>query len=147
MSFSFKRAEDSPGFLLWQLTNEWQRKQRLALAALDLTHVQFVVLACLLWLSTHSEEVVTQQKIAEFANIDKMMVSTVIKSLIQKKFLSRLDNPNDSRAYALSLTAVGRKKVLAAIPIVEGIDAEFFTAKTTGLVGLNQILNRLLKSR
>ena len=55
MNFSFKRAEDSPGFLLWQLTNQWQRQQRTALAKIGLTHAQFVVLASVLWLNTRSE--------------------------------------------------------------------------------------------
>ncbi len=45
MNFEFKHPDQSPGFLLWQLTNQWQRLQRSALAKLNLTHGQFVV-AC-----------------------------------------------------------------------------------------------------
>jgi hypothetical protein len=37
--------DKSPGFLLWQVTLRWQRKVTIALAPLDLTHVQFVLLA------------------------------------------------------------------------------------------------------
>ena len=55
MNFSFKKAEDSPGFLLWQLTNQWQQQQRKALKTLGLTHPQFVALAGTLWLSSQSE--------------------------------------------------------------------------------------------
>ena len=36
---------DSPGFLLWHATLRWQRGVAQALAPLDLTHVQFVLLA------------------------------------------------------------------------------------------------------
>ncbi len=144
MSFSYKRHEDSPGFLLWQLTNEWQRKQRQALSKLGLTHPQFVVLACLLWLSTHSDESVTQNQIATFANIDKMMVSDLVKTLVQKKLLIRSSHSVDGRAYDLSLTPAGRKLILKAVPIVEGIDGEFFCKKTTNLVRLHSLLKKLL---
>ena len=46
---------DSPGFLLWHATLRWQRGITAALAPLDLTHVQFVLLACTWWLNTHGE--------------------------------------------------------------------------------------------
>ena len=42
--------EDSPGFLLWHVTLRWQRDIAAALAPLDLTHVQFVLLATTWWL-------------------------------------------------------------------------------------------------
>ena len=86
MKFIFKQPEASPGLLLWQLTNAWQRKQRQALSKLHLTHPQFVVLACLLWLTTNSKEEITQNQIATIASLDKMMVSDLVKTLIQKKF-------------------------------------------------------------
>ncbi len=140
MSFAFKRPEDSPGFLLWQLTNQWQQQQRKALAKLKLTHAQFVVLAGLLWLSTHSEEDITQSQLAELVTMDKMMVSDLMVTLMKKKLLQRGEHAKDSRAYALSLTAKGRQLVLKAIPVVEGIDAAFFSSKTTVLVQFKRAL-------
>ncbi|MFN7098324.1 MAG: MarR family winged helix-turn-helix transcriptional regulator [Gammaproteobacteria bacterium] len=145
MSFSYQHTEDSPGYLLWQLANEWQRNQRQALAKLNLTHVQFLILAGISWLSTHSDEPVTQQHIVKFANIDKMMVSTVVQTLVQKKFLKRVDHKHDYRSYTLTLTQSGHKKVSSAIPVVEKIDADFFNAKTKRLVELNKTLKKLLK--
>lgn len=144
MNFSFKRAEDSPGFLLWQLTNEWQRKQRKALAKVGLTHAQFVVLANVLWLTTHSEAPITQQDIAEHAHIDKMMLSDLVMTLCKKKLLHRTKHKDDKRAYALTLTDKGHKLALKAIPIVEGIDAKFFNAETKNLKYFLQILNKIL---
>jgi DNA-binding MarR family transcriptional regulator len=144
MGFSFKKPEDSPGFLLWQLTNEWQRKQRRALTKLGLTHAQFVVLACLLWLSKHSTGPVTQNQISTLANIDKMMVSDLVNTLIRKKLLIRSPHGSDNRAYDLSLTATGCKLIVKAIPLVENIDAEFFTKETRNLVQLHNILKQRL---
>ena len=42
--------QNSPGFLLWHVTLRWQRDIAAALAPLDLTHVQFVLLASTWWL-------------------------------------------------------------------------------------------------
>lgn len=144
MNFAFKRAEDSPGFLLWQLTNQWQRSQRRALARLGLTHGQFVVLAGVLWLSAIPDNVVTQRQVAEFTKIDKMSMSDLTVMLVKKKFLRRLPHKQDRRAYSLVLTENGRSRVLKAIPVVEGIDAEFFTPKTPQLLQLLRVLRDLL---
>src|SRR5260370_26221327 len=35
------------GFMLWQITNGWQRSIRAALAPIGLTYVQVILLACL----------------------------------------------------------------------------------------------------
>lgn len=58
----YTAAHDSPGLLLWQVTNTWQAAQRAALRPYDLTHVQFVLLASLTWLN--SDTPVTQRELA-----------------------------------------------------------------------------------
>lgn len=144
MNFSFKRPEDSPGFLLWQLTNQWQRQQRQALAKLGLTHAQFVVLAGVLWLSSLPDNTVTQKQVSEFSKIDKMSMSDLVATLLQKKMLKRMTHDKDKRAYSLALTDKGRRIVLKAIPVVEGVDAEFFSKKTPNLVQLIHNLKHLI---
>ncbi len=144
MNFSFKKAEDSPGFLLWQLTNQWQQQQRKALQTLDLTHPQFVALAGILWLSSLSEDGVSQAQVAKFTHIDKMMMSDLVKTLLNKKLIKRHPNPQDKRAYALTITRKGHALTLKAIPMVEAIDAQFFTSKTVGLDQLITILTKKL---
>lgn len=141
MNFSFKKAEDSPGFLLWQLTNQWQQQQRKALRPLGLTHPQFVALAGILWLSSIHEKGVSQIQVAEFTHIDKMMMSDLVQTLLKKKLIERHRHPEDKRAYALRLTRKGHALTLSAIPLVEGIDALFFTHETKGLNQLVRILN------
>jgi MarR family transcriptional regulator, organic hydroperoxide resistance regulator len=146
MNFSFKRAEDSPGFLLWQLTNQWQRQQRAALAKIGLTHAQFVVLASALWLNNISEQAVSQQTISEHSKIDKMSMSDLVATLIRKKLLSRSPHKHDGRSYSITLTPKGQALVLKAIPIVEGIDAEFFSPNTPNLIQLLTVLEPLFKN-
>lgn len=143
MNFSFKHPDQSPGFLLWQLTNQWQRLQRSALTKIGLTHGQFVVLANVLWLSSLPDNIVTQQQVGDHAKIDKMSMSDLVATLIKKKLLHRASHKNDMRAYSLTLTTQGHEKVLKAIPIVEDIDKTFFTKNTTELVKLVQSLSHI----
>lgn len=144
MNFSFKKAEDSPGFLLWQLTNQWQQQQRKALRALGLTHPQFVALAGILWLSSIYENGASQIQVAEFTHIDKMMMSDLVRTLLQKKLIERHRQALDKRAFSLLLTRKGHSLTLKAIPIIEGIDAQFFKKETQGLTQLVDILNQRL---
>ncbi|MGF6898753.1 DNA-binding MarR family transcriptional regulator, partial [Nocardia sp. GAS34] len=98
----FENADESPGLLLWQVTNRWQAAQRAALAPFDLTHVQFVLLAALTWLTGRSGgEPVTQRDIAAQAATDPMMTSQVLRALEQKGLLERRDHPTDRRARSL----------------------------------------------
>ena len=79
LTTEFAGADDSPGLLLWQVTNRWQAAQRAALKLYGLTHVQFVLLASLTWLSADGP--VTQRQLAEHAATDPMMTSQVLRVL------------------------------------------------------------------
>ena len=142
MNFGFKKAEDSPGFLLWQLTNQWQQQQRKALQPLGITHPQFVALAGILWLSNQNEQGPSQNQVAEFTHIDKMMMSDLVKTLIGKKLIERYKQAIDKRAYELTLTPHGHKLTLEAIPLVEAVDAKFFQDTTKGLKKLIEIISK-----
>jgi DNA-binding MarR family transcriptional regulator len=123
--FRFENADDSPGFLLWQLTNLWQQAIHAALAPLGLTHVQFVLLASLGWLEK-SEEAISQAKLARHAHTDVMMTSQVLRALEAKGLCQRTAHPNDARALRVMLTEEGRRMVEQSVPVVEAADARFF---------------------
>jgi DNA-binding MarR family transcriptional regulator len=118
-------VQDEPGFLLWKLANLWQRKQREALAPLDLTHVQLALLATLASLVL-IEKYVTQVDVARKAGTDEMMTSTVIRTLERNSLLRRLKHPGDSRARALVLTDVGNETLNRGLQIMKQVDREFF---------------------
>ncbi len=145
MNFTFKKPEDSPGFLLWQLTNQWQQQQRKVLKTIGLTHPQFVAMAGILWLNNVNEQAPSQVTVANFTKIDKMMMSDLVKTLLDKKLIKRAPHTEDKRAFALTLTAKGHQLTLKAIPLVEGIDAQFFAKQTPLLAELVAILNKRLK--
>ena len=135
---------DSPGFLVWQVTNAWQRRQRAALAELDLTHVQFVLLASVAWL--HGEAPLTQARLAEHARTDPMMTSQVLRALEGKGLIRRAPHPTDARARALEPTEAGMALARDAIVRVEAVDAEYFAPLGEDLPAFTAHLQRLAGS-
>ncbi len=121
----FNEPNDNPGFLLWRVTNAWQRQIRAALEPLDLTHVQFVLLASLAWLS-NQEASIPQVLLAQHANTDVMMTSQVVRTLEAKGYLMRQTDPMDARVKLLSITPAGLALVNLAIKAVEAVDKSFF---------------------
>ncbi len=122
----FSEPNDNPGFLLWRVTNSWQRQIRAALEPLDLTHVQFVLLASLAWLS-NQEASIPQVLLAQHANTDVMMTSQVVRTLEAKGYLMRQTDPMDARAKLLSIMPAGLALVNLAIKAVETVDKSFFS--------------------
>jgi DNA-binding MarR family transcriptional regulator len=120
----FDDAEESPGLLLWQVTNRWQAAIRAVLKPFDLTHVQFVLLASLTWLA--HEGPVTQKRLADHAATDPMMTSQVVRTLEQKGLVRRESDPVDRRAKALTVTADGSALANRAVVAVEACDRAFF---------------------
>ncbi len=121
----FEQADDSPGFLLWQLTNLWQQRIRAALTPVGVTHVQFVLLASVAWLE-QSGALVTQALLARHAHTDMMMTSQVVRALEEKGFFTRKTHPTDTRAKVVSLTDQGREVARRALVVVEETDERFF---------------------
>jgi len=116
---------DSPGFLLWHATLRWQRDIARALQPLDLTHVQFVLLACTWWLNEQGERP-TQVALAAQAGTDIKMTSQVVRSLERKDLIEREVDSSDTRARRLRATKRGAKLAPRAIALVEQVDVQFF---------------------
>jgi DNA-binding MarR family transcriptional regulator len=147
LPFSVTEANDSSGFLLFQVTALWQRRVAQALRPLELTQVQYALLASLLWLSRQGEEeVVTQARLAAHAKLDVMMTSQVLRALEGRGLLERRPHPSDTRAKALRLTAAGRALTTRAVPAVETADAQFFAALGAARAGLNRNLLALIQA-
>ncbi|MEV7545340.1 MULTISPECIES: MarR family winged helix-turn-helix transcriptional regulator [unclassified Streptomyces] len=118
---------ESPGFLLWHATLRWQREVSAALTPLDLTHVQFVLLACAWWLNGQGEHP-NQLALARQAGTDVKMTSQVLRALERKGLVEREVDPADTRAKRLRVTAAGAELAPRAVAAVEEADARFFRA-------------------
>jgi DNA-binding MarR family transcriptional regulator len=143
IEFHFKSPEDSPGYLLGQLTMLWQRKQKKVLDPLDLTHTQFVLLAALGWLSRTNNEV-SQVDIAKQSNADRMMVSKVLRTLEEKGFITRQGHETDTRAKVIRLTRSGEVVLQKALKEIEQGDLEFFSVLDTKLSSFNSKMVKLI---
>jgi DNA-binding MarR family transcriptional regulator len=122
----FAVPEDSAGYLLWQVTHSWQRQVEAALVEIDVTHLQFVLLAGIGWL-TRNRDRLTQVQLAEFCQIDVMQISQVVRKLEAKGWVNRSSHPTDTRAKVLMLTPAGEAILNQALPLVEQLDAAFFS--------------------
>lgn len=133
----------SPGFLLWHVTHAWQRAVAAALGPLELTHVQFVLLACARWLE---EQGCTpnQLQLARHAGTDVKMTSQVLRKLEVKGFIERTVDPADTRARRLRPTRDGARLARRAIVAVEDVDVRFFGGDTDAVTA---VLQRLLAAQ
>jgi DNA-binding MarR family transcriptional regulator len=111
--------------LLWHATLRWQRGIAQALAPLDLTHVQFVLLASTWWLNEHGDPP-NQVAVATQAGTDVKMTSQVLRTLERKSLIEREVDAADTRARRVRVTERGAALAPRAIAVVEEVDARFF---------------------
>src|ERR687888_1675545 len=116
---------ESPGFLLWHATLRWQRGIAQALAPLDLTHVQFVLLACTWWLNDQGVQP-NQVAVASQAGTDIKMTSQVLRSLERKGLIEREIDSADTRARRIQVTERGAGPAPPATARGEEGDARLF---------------------
>lgn len=144
IEFKFKNPGESPGYLLGQVTLLWQRKHKKVLDPLNLTQTQFVLLTALGWLSRENDTV-TQVDIANQGNADRMMVSKVLRTLEEKKFINRQEHPTDTRAKVIKLTNEGAKVLQKALTAIENADIEFFSVIDNKLSSFNSNMKNLIE--
>ena len=127
----------SPGYWLHHAALTWRAELGRRLRPLGLTPTQFDVLASLGWISRtrgladgagtgSAGDHPTQQEVADFAGIDRMMASKVLRVLDDRGLLSRTPDRTDARAYRLRLTAEGRRTVTESTAIARSVDVDLF---------------------
>lgn len=115
----------SPGYHLLLAAQAWRRELGVRLRPLGLTPTQFDAIGALGWLSRSTSDP-TQQEVADFAAMDRMMLSKLVTGLERRDILLRLSEPRDARLKRLRLTARGRELVTEATAIARSVDAELF---------------------
>ncbi len=145
MSSEFNDAKDSPGFLLWQVTNVWQKNIRRALVPFGLTQAQFVLLFSCHWLNNRADHTdVTQNQLAQHTQVDVNVTSQVLRSLEKRGYIKRSPHPTDTRANVITPTPSGSELVLRAVQAVEAADRSFFAIIGDEKEHLIQLMLRLL---
>ena len=142
--FQVESANDSPGFLFWQVSTLWQRQINASLRQFDLTHAQFVLLASLTWLANETATI-TQVELAHHAKMDVMMASNVLRTLEAKGLILRNPHPTDTRARSLAVTERGFELARQAVRVVEDSDRAFFLSLGGNLPDFTGQLLRLIE--
>jgi DNA-binding MarR family transcriptional regulator len=114
---------DSPGFWLHHAALTWRQACEARLG--DITYPQFNVLSAVSLLAADGGPP-TQQDVARFARMDRMMTSKLIRTLEGRGLLQRSPDPGDGRRWRLTLTPAGQSAVRACVAAAHRADDEVF---------------------
>lgn len=140
--FAYSKPEENNGYLLWQVSMRWHLQMNQHLRTVGLTLTQFSLLAGLYWLSQQGE-VVTQQRLADYANVDRMMTSKVLKTLEKKGFVERSASVQDGRAKHLRIAPAGETLLRQAYALVQEVDTAFFGPIQAEAKVFNKLMQQL----
>jgi DNA-binding MarR family transcriptional regulator len=138
---SLGAPRNAVGFVMWRVMHRYQRNVDHALRTADLTHLQFIVLALVAWMSREGESA-TQSELARFGEIHPMQLSNVLKALELKRLVRRKPAQRNALAKSVELTPVGLAALRIALPLVIGVQRALFGAE--GLPG-GRLLEALVR--
>lgn len=118
-------AESIAGFLLWQVSKLWQQRLASSLKDLRLPPTQAVILANVLRLSEEGGEV-TQSSLSKATKVDRMTASQTLRSLEERRLISRQSSKRDSRTNEIRLTDRGRKTAFETVARLAAAHQDFF---------------------
>jgi MarR family transcriptional regulator, organic hydroperoxide resistance regulator len=111
------RRVHTAGYLIWHLSTKWRVAVDRALNQFGLTHAHYLVLASLSEFSRSGAKP-SQRELADFAGLEVMYVSKLVRPLEHSGLLRRADHPADPRAFQLELTARGADLVGQAAAVM-----------------------------
>lgn len=115
------------GFVLWRLVHRFQRALNRELTPLDLTHLQFTVLALVAW-SNSKGAAQTQADLARSYDIEPMQMSQMMKVLEVKGLIVRRARDGNPRLKCAEITTKGLTILRKAMPIAIGVQQRMFAA-------------------
>ena len=127
-SVSLGAPDNAVGFVLWRVVHRYQREIDRVLAPVDLTHLQFTMLAMAAWLAK-SGEPVTQSTLSRAGDIHQMQVSHMLKALEAKGMITRVRSPADVRAKLVEISDKGVGALRDAMPLVVAVQQRMFGAE------------------
>ena len=132
------------GRLLWQVTTRWRAAVDRAVAPLGDAR-QYVLLGSLYGLSRSGARP-SQREHADFAGLEPIYDSKLVRALESAGMLLRSEHPADPRAFQLDLTEKGTAVIREAVTVVHALQDEL-TAPIGGSAGVrNRELVRTLQA-
>lgn len=114
----------SPGYWLHHAALVWRQACESGLG--QTTYPQFNVLSAVSLLTGRDGSAPTQQQVADFARMDRMMASKVVRVLEDRALLTRAPDPHDARRQRLVLTEQGRSVLRTCIEAARKADEDVF---------------------
>lgn len=111
--------------MLERVATAWSLRLRAALVPLELTNAQFRLLVSVAWLTTRHISV-RQSDIAQYAGMDPVMTSEVLRTLESRGLVARVPHPSDRRAKSISATEAGGALADRALRLATVVEANFF---------------------
>lgn len=133
------------GYRLWQVHYQWHRHIERYFKTIDLTHMQYVLLAATYHLISQGETP-SQIRLSNFTNVEKMMVSKNVRVLERRGFLSRKPLPEDRRANQIQLTPAGRHMLQKAFAATIAAHTKFFDVLGDEWKQVDKLLRHLIHS-
>jgi DNA-binding MarR family transcriptional regulator len=117
------RHRPTTGALMWHLVLRWRAAVDRAVAPLGLTHAQYSALASLRALAA-AGEAPSQRRLAEYADLEPIYVSKLVRALERGGLVLRVPDPDDARAVQVTLTDRGIAVIDRAVEVVRALNAE-----------------------
>lgn len=114
----------STGYWLHRAALAHLRRLDASLRPTGLTHPQFQVLAAASWLNRAAAP--TQQELATFAGVDRMLTSKTLQALQRLGLIERGSDEHDKRARRVTLTGRGEQVAAQGTAAARAVDAEVF---------------------
>jgi DNA-binding MarR family transcriptional regulator len=108
----------------------WRTEAGIVLAPHDLTVPQFLLVMALYRQHRHDWPPLTQAEVALRLGMDANTTSQIARGLERRGLILRSPHPDDARARALSLTAAGIERAIAASAAARTFNDVFFSAIT-----------------
>ncbi len=118
-----QRLDQSITHLLHRANQTAAERFAKALGDNDLTARQLIVLAAI-----GAQDGMSQTDIVAATGIDRSTLADIARRLLKRGLIARRRTKKDARAYAVSLTAAGRKDLASSMPILEGVEADLLAA-------------------
>ena len=115
--------EEAPAYQLYRLARLLRQNLRKALESggLDVTSEQYFLLYRLM-----QKDGVAQSELADNVLGDYPNITRHVDSLQKKGLVERQSDPSDRRKYLINLTALGRRQMELAIPIIKAERSRLF---------------------
>lgn len=133
--------EDFAGFLIWQLSNKWEKYVNQQLKKFNTSQGECFHLISILQLSARLSEV-TQVDVARVTGGSMMNTSKILKSLEKKQWITR-QTASDPRAKKVEITEAGIVIAKDTAMVLGKANEVFFGVNHTGkLIATLQEINR-----